>query len=99
VTFGGVPRGDGYCLLVDGDLYVAYGLDENFEWNWAVTKLQAELLKAGHAVRAVREHDHLLYHFRGKSGEAPRSAKGMRVNRNDVVGWFAGHSVDVVERA
>lgn len=103
VTSGPVPRADGYCLLVDRDLYLAYGLDENFEWNWAVTKLQAELLRAGHAVRAVREHDHLLYHFggksvRGKSGKiATRGAK--RANRKDVVGWFAGHSVDVVERA
>jgi hypothetical protein len=99
VKSGPVPRADGYCLLVDRDLYIAYGLDENFEWHWAVTRLQAELLKAGHAVRAVQEHDHLLYHFRGKSGQPPRTAKGMRVNRNDVVDWFAGHSVDLVERA
>jgi glycosyltransferase involved in cell wall biosynthesis len=99
VKSGPVPRADGYCLLVDRDLFIAYGLDENFEWHWAVTKLQAELLKAGHAVRAVREHDHLLYHFGGKSGEPPSSAKGMRVGREDVVVWFAGHSVDLVERA
>jgi hypothetical protein len=94
-----VPRADGYCLLVDRDLFIAYGLDENFGWNWAVTKLQAELLKAGHAVRAVQEHDHLLYHFGGKSGEPPRGAKGMRVNRDEVVGWFDGHSVELIERA
>lgn len=35
----------------------------------------------------------------GKSGTPPRSAKGMGVNRDVVVGWFAGHSVDLVERA
>jgi glycosyltransferase involved in cell wall biosynthesis len=99
VNRGPVPRADGYCLLVDRDLFIAYGLDENFGWNWAVTKLQAELLKAGHAVRAVQEHDHLLYHFGGKSGEPPRGAKGMRVNRDEVVGWFDGHSVELIERA
>jgi hypothetical protein len=52
----------------------------------------------------VRDHDHLLYHFggksvRGKSKIATRNAKGMNVKRSDVIGWFAGHSVDVVERA
>lgn len=99
VKTGPVPRADGYCLLVDRDLFIAFGLDENFEWNWAVTKFQAELLKAGHAVRAVQEHDHLLYHFGGRSGKPPRSAKGMRVNRDLVVGWFNGHSVELVERA
>jgi len=101
VPGGPVPRADGYCLLVDRDLYLAHGLDEHFEWFWGVTKLQAELLQAGHVVRAVRDHDHLLYHFGGKSGGKPlvRRAKGMRVNREEVVGWFAGRSVDVIDRA
>jgi hypothetical protein len=96
-----VPRADGYCLLGDRELYLEYGLDEQFEWFWRVTKLQAELLKAGHGVRAVREHDHLLYHFGGKSSGKglTRGAKGMKVDRKDVAAWFAGHSVDVIERA
>jgi hypothetical protein len=49
----------------------------------------------------VREHDHVLYHFGGKSGTPSKTkkAKGMDVDHADVVGWFAGHSVDVVERA
>jgi len=101
VAGGPVPRADGYCLLVDRDLYLAHGLDEDFEWFWGVTKLQAELLQAGHPVRAVRDHDHMLHHFGGKSGGKPlvRRAKGMRVNREEIVGWFAGRSVDVIERA
>lgn len=102
VQSGPVPRADGYCLLVDRDLYLAHGLDEDFEWFWSVTKLQAELLRDGFAVRAVREHDHLLYHFGGKSGGGKaltRRAKGMRVDSADVVAWFAGHSVEVIERA
>ena len=52
-------------------------------------------------MRAVREHDHLLYHFGGKSSDkaVTRKAKGMKVDRKDVAAWFAGHSVDVIERA
>jgi glycosyltransferase involved in cell wall biosynthesis len=101
VKSGPVPRADGYCMLVDRDLYLSHGLDEDFEWFWSVTKLQAELLNAGHSVRAVREHDHVLYHFGGKSGgkAATRNAKGMKVPRQDVLAWFAGKSVDVIERA
>ena len=101
VTSGPVPRADGYCLLVDRELYLKYGLDEQFEWFWGVTKLQAELLNAGFGVRAVREHDHLLHHFGGKSSDktVTRRAKGMKVDRKDVAAWFAGHSVDVIERA
>src|ERR671915_252379 len=98
VKGGPVPRADGYCLLVDRELYLTYGLDERFEWFWGVTRLQAELLNAGHGVRAVREHDHLLYHFGGKSGDktVTRRAKGMKGDRNDVAAWFAGHSVHVI---
>jgi GT2 family glycosyltransferase len=101
VKSGPVPRADGYCLLIDRDLYLTYGLDEEFEWFWSVTKLQAELLKAGFAVRAVRQHDHLLYHFGGGSSgrDVTRQAKGMRVPRKEVAGWFAGHSVEVIDRA
>lgn len=101
VPGGPVPRADGYCLLVDRDLYLARGLDEDFEWFWGVTKLQADLLRDGHPVRAVREHDHLLHHFGGGSGGKPlvRRAKGMRVDRAEVVGWFGGRAVDVIDRA
>jgi hypothetical protein len=101
VSGGPVPRADGYCLLVDRDLYLSNGLDEDFEWFWSVTKLQAELLKAGHPVRAVRDHGHLLHHFGGGSGDKAlvRRAKGMRVDREEVVSWFAGNSVDVIDRA
>jgi GT2 family glycosyltransferase len=101
VATGPVPRADGYCLLVDRDLYLARGLDEEFQWWWSVTKLQGELLRDGFSVRAVRDHDHLLFHFGGgSSGKAvTRQAKGMRVKRDQVAAWFGGRSVDVIDRA
>jgi GT2 family glycosyltransferase len=101
VEGGPVPRADGYCLLVDRDLILETGLDEEFEWYWSITKLQAELLTSGHRVRAVRDHDHLLYHFGGKSGPPARtrSAKGMTVDRGAIAGWFGDHSVEVIDRA
>jgi GT2 family glycosyltransferase len=101
VETGPVPRADGYCLLLDRDLYLRHGLDEDFQWFWSVTKLQGELLREGFPVRAVRAHDHLLHHYGGGSSQKAltRRAKGMRVNRDEVTAWFGGHSVDVIERA
>ena len=98
VPSGPVPRADGYCFLVDRDLYEDGGLDEVHQWWWGVTKLQARLLRAGHPVRAVRDHDELLVHFGGKSGRGHKPATGMDVAPEEVRGWFDGRRVDAVER-
>lgn len=91
------PRGDGYCFLIDKDLYLKYQLDEEFQWWWAVTKLQAELLRDGFSVQAVDEHDSLVYHFGGKSGQSFRKAKGLELNEEIIRGWFSGNNVRVIE--
>lgn len=62
-------RADGYCFLIDKDLYMKYKLDEQFEWWWSVTKLQAQLLRDGYDVCAIRNHDNLIYHYGGASGK------------------------------
>ncbi len=95
-----IPRADGCCLLVDRDLMLEHGLDDEFEWYWSMTKLQA-LLAEGQQVRAVRQHDHLLYHFGGKSGTPATtdSAKGMDLERDKVRTWFGGRSVEPIEPA
>ncbi len=98
VDSGPVPRADGYCFLVDRDLYEQVWLDETHQWWWGVTKLQARLLRDGHPVRAVREHDELLVHFGGKSGRGHKRATGMDVGPEEIQGWFGGRSVDPVER-
>jgi hypothetical protein len=94
-------RADGFCLLIDRDLMLAHGLDEEFEWFWSITKLQADLLAAGHRVQAVRDHDHLLHHFGGKSGghKVVRRAKGMDTDRDEVHQWFGDRTIEVIDRA
>jgi hypothetical protein len=62
------PRADGFCFLVDRDLYLEFGLDEAHPWWWSITKLQAALLRSGAHVQAIRDHEHALFHFGGKSG-------------------------------
>ena len=91
-------RGDGYCILIDRDLYLKYQLDEKFEWWWSVTKLQAQLLNDGYAVTAVKEHELLLHHYGGMSGNAAGNASGMTIEGIDVKRWFESGEVKVIPK-
>jgi glycosyltransferase involved in cell wall biosynthesis len=81
-------RVDGYCLLIDADLYRERLLCEDHQWWWSVTKLQADLLADGYTVQGLGEHEQYLHHFGGKSGDAFKNAKGMDVSRREVLSWF-----------
>lgn len=85
-----VTIADGFCFLVDRDLFeVQGGLDERFPWTRAITKLQADLLRAGHSVQAVREHRNILVHHGGKSGTAWKRVH-QKIDVAEVAGWFEG---------
>jgi hypothetical protein len=92
-----IPRLDGYCFLIDRELYEKYKLDEDrFQWTWAVTRLQAELLSAGKCVRGFADHSKYLVHFGGKSGKKGfAKAKGIDTDKNEVNTWFGGKFPDI----
>lgn len=81
-------RCDGYCFLVDRKLYDKYKLDTAYQWWWGVTKLQAQILHEGYTLLAFRHHNHLIYHYGGKSGNAFQNAKGMDTEVDEVMQWF-----------
>jgi glycosyltransferase involved in cell wall biosynthesis len=90
-------RCDGFCLLVDRDLY-APGLDERYAWHWSVTRLQARLLGAGWAVQGVRHFDEIT-HAGGGSGPLPYGLPGMATTRELAETWFDGlPPVRVIDR-
>lgn len=91
-------RVDGYCLLIDADLYRAHPLDESHQWFWAVTKTQAALLREGFAVQGFAQHEQYLHHYGGKSGSAFADARGMDVSREEVARWFDGHEPYLIDR-
>lgn len=91
-------RVDGYCLLIDADIYKKHKLDVGHQWWWAVTKLQALVLNDGHSVQGYSEHEAYLHHFGGKSGSGFANAKGMNVSKEEVLGWFAGLRPVVIDR-
>ena len=91
-------RADGYCMLISKELYQKYELDENYEWFWSITKIQAQALAEGKRVIAIRKHNDMIYHFGGKSGKAFRFAKGMNEKKEIICSWFEGHHVEILEQ-
>jgi glycosyltransferase involved in cell wall biosynthesis len=91
-------RVDGYCLLIDAELYRQYQLDEGHQWWWSVTKLQAAVLRDGLSVQGYAEHERYLHHFGGRSGDAFKNAKGMNVSQAEVYQWFGGLTPLVLDR-
>lgn len=84
-------RVDGYCYLIDADLYRKYPLDEhNFQWFWAITKQQAQVLTSGHVVQGFQNHEEYIHHFGGKSGGDFEGAEGMRTPSEVSKKWFKG---------
>ena len=67
-------RSDGFCLLVDRDIYDRLGgLDEHYKWWWSITKLQGQILSLGFLIQAIENYQDTLVHYGGKSGDAWRS--------------------------
>lgn len=99
-AFGAVKsepvRADGYCLLIDRNLYDKYKLDEEFAWWWSVTKLESQVLKEGKKIVAVDNHEKLIHHYGGKSGKGFKDAKGMNIDIQSVKSWFDGENVEII---
>ena len=55
-----------------------------------------ELLAAQEPLSEGPEHDELLVHHGGKSGDDWQDAAGMDVTPEQVRGWFAGGEVEVI---
>lgn len=91
-------RVDGYCFLIDKELYGKYLLDEQFEWWWSITKLQAQILNDGYAVKGVRDTTNLLFHYGGMSGNDFRNSKGMDVDGKEVIKWFKNNKIEIIDK-
>jgi glycosyltransferase involved in cell wall biosynthesis len=93
-------RADGYCFLINRHLFMKYRLDERFPWWWSITKLQAELLRDGFSVLAIRNHEEYLHHYGGRSKVSPQVLReSQEVDHREVLGWFGDHQVVVSDFA
>lgn len=93
-------RADGYCFLIDKHLYLKYRLDESFPWWWGITKLQADLLRDGYSVLAIKNHEKYLDHYGGKSKVSAKLLRESRQHdRKKIIEWFDGRRVTVLDNA
>ena len=83
--------------MIDKDLYTQYLLDENYEWWWSITKLQAQVLQAGYPVKGVKQCANLIFHYGGMSGHDFKNAKGMEIEFKQVREWFGDKEIDIIE--
>ena len=91
-------RADGYCFLIDRELFLRYGLDESFPFWWCFAKLQGELLRDGFSVKAIRNHKRILHHYGGKSGQPPKEYKQRNgLSKETVKELFSNRSVMVLD--
>ena len=77
---GITPKGrivpDGFCFLIDRDLYEKYPMNEKYEWWYGISYTIVPVLMR-HKVVAVNNFEKYIHHFGGKSGDAWKKAKGM----------------------
>ncbi|MDQ1000341.1 glycosyltransferase involved in cell wall biosynthesis [Neobacillus niacini] len=92
-----IPRADGYCLLIDKELYEKYKLDESYQWWWSVTKLQGQLLNENYNITAILSHNNMIFHYGGRSGDAWMNASGMQTKQEEVKSWFKHKSATIIE--
>lgn len=91
-------RVDGFCLLIDKKLYNKYKLDENFEWWWSITKLQAQVLSDGYKVKGIKNYSNLIFHYGGASGNDFKNCKGMDLDLKEVKKWFNDKHIEIIDK-
>ena len=90
-------RADGYCLLIDRYLYDKYKLDPTYAWFWGVTKLESKVLQEQKKIKVVKNHENMIHHYGGKSGNAFKNAPGMNTNIDEIKNWFNGCSIEIID--
>lgn len=87
----GLPeRGDGYCALVDREIYEKYLLDEKFPWWFGITKLQSQILKEDMSVQVVIDHNNIIEHYGGASVDKELPKYFLNIDPSESKNWFSG---------
>ena len=91
-------RPDGWCLLVDKDIYLNHELDEDkFTWYYSVADFGSRVMRAGYAVQTIKDYDNFIKHFGGMS-EAPKALTGLNADYASEVNTWYPHPCDVIDK-
>ena len=96
---GNPDRADGFCYLIDRELYARHPLDEQYPWFWGLTQQQAQLLNDGVSILAITHHNRFIVHYGGKSGfvASPHGVFGREADLGVIYGWFGEHRATVFD--
>lgn len=90
-------RPDGWCLLVDKDLYLKYKLDEKrFTWFFSIADFGSRIMSDGYSVQSIRKYSNVIKHFGGASEISREVACVSNGMASDVSNWYP-HKCEVVE--
>lgn len=91
-------RPDGWCLLVDKDIYMKNKLDEeHFTWFFSIADFGSRIMKLGYSVQSIRNYRQFIIHFGGASEINNDVAKAAIGCKAEVGNWYP-HECDVLER-
>ena len=93
-----VLRPDGWCFLIDKDIYFKYnGLDEHYQFWWSITVLTIKMLENGIKIKAIRSTTDFIIHFGGKSIDKKIDLSLFNnIKLEDVINKFANYKVEVL---
>ncbi len=97
---GTLPYADGFCMLIDKEVFIKYPFDETYFFWWSDLRLQSKLLNEGYSVQCIRDYKRQLYHFGGKSKIKSSDMKKSQnqVDLDTVKGWFQGREIETILR-
>lgn len=90
-------RPDGWCLLVDKDIYNNLKLDEKrFTWYFSIADFASRVMNAGYSVQSIRNYKHAICHFGGASEISTSVAVSSLKSGENVSDWFP-HRCNVID--
>lgn len=90
-------RPDGWCLLVDKDIYGQLRLDEDrFKWFGSIADFGSRVMKKGYSVQSIQDYSMFIRHFGGCSEISAEIASTSKQDSAGIDSWYP-HKCDVVE--
>ena len=92
-------RPDGWCLLVDRDIYLNHKLDEDrFTWYYSIADFGSRVMRSGYNVQTIRTYNNFIKHFGGMSEVPQRMVDSNIIScAADVDSWYP-HPCVVIEQ-
>lgn len=90
-------RPDGWCLLVDKDIYNNLKLDEKrFTWYFSIADFASRVKNAGYSIQSIRNYKYVICHFGGASEISTSVALSSLKSGENVCDWFP-HRCDLID--